>query len=120
MAARDDADRITRNVYEGLFIRRRAALYALSLNYAAMALQYFMREQERNRFWDNQTFQAKDRVFANAFEQGDTVVGWFIAHGVDYGVYLELANDGVHAALRPVIQRFAGRFFRDVRRIYGD
>lgn len=120
MGAREDADRVVRNINEGLFVRRRAALYALSLNYAALAIQYFRSQQDRGRFWSNQTFQAKDRMFTDAFEEGDTVVGWFMAHGVSYGPYLELANDGVHAAIRPTIKRFAGRFFQDVQRLYRD
>lgn len=47
-------------------------------------------------------------------------MGWFAAHGVDYGLYLELANDKRNAALLPTIKRFAGRYLGDVKRIYGE
>lgn len=102
-----------------LFERRRAALYALSLQYAALALNDFRRRQSNNAFWNNQTGSARDLVFSDAYIK-NTTVGWFLAHGVEYGVYLELANDGKNQALRPTTERFAGRFFDDAQSLYKD
>lgn len=118
MAIFDDIRRVlhrTNDIYE----RRRAAVYALSLQYAALALNYFRQQQAQSRYWQNQTGLARDLMFSDAFMEGQ-IIGWFMAHGVEYGPYLELANDGKNQAIRPVIQRYAGRFFRDVRSLYGD
>jgi hypothetical protein len=87
-----------------------------------MALNYFRSVQPptpetAGQFWTNRTGQAAARVFSNA-EITSEFVSWFMAHGVQYGVYLELANNRKHEALRPVIQRFASRFFNDVKKIY--
>ena len=104
---------------EEIFQRRRQALYALSLYYAALALQDFRAKQGNDFYWINRTFTAKDTVFSDAFFDGDNV-GWFIAHAVEYGVYLELANDGKHQALRPTVNNFAIRYYTDAKRIFRD
>jgi len=103
---------------QGIFQRRRESLYALSLYYAALALNDFRAKQSQDTYWTNRTFTAKDSVFSEAFVS-DVEVGWFIAHGVEYGVYLELANDGKYQALKPTLNKFAKMFFTDARRIVG-
>ena len=95
-----------------IYERRRKSVYALSLYYAAQSLQYFRLQQSNNAYWENQTGFARDLMFSNAYIE-DNVVAWFMAHAVHYGVYLELANDRKHEAIRPIVQRFAGRFHKD-------
>ena len=119
MGLERDQARIVSNRISTLYQRRKAAVYGISLQYAGYAIAYFRQQQSSGRYWKNQTNQAKDRMFTDAFIQGE-IIGWFMAHGVQYGVYLELANNRKHEAIRPVIQRFAGRFFRDVKALYGD
>jgi len=100
------------------------AIYVMALDYAAMAINYFRSVQPpkpdtQGKFWHNRTGFAAARVFADA-KLRKSGLSWGIAHGVQYGVYLELANNRSHEALRPVIQRYAGRFLNDVRKIYRD
>lgn len=109
-----------RSVYE----RKRMAVYGISLEFAAMAWEYFMRQQpprpnEPGNFWHNRTAQAAARVFFEAFMTGNSI-GWGGAHGVDYGVYLELANDRKHESLRPIIQRYVGRYLLRIKELYVD
>ena len=59
--------------------------------------------------WDNETKQALQRLFSDSFMEDDSV-GFFLAHGVEYGVYLELANDRKHELLRPTAEKYALRF----------
>lgn len=108
---------VKKNISE-IFERRIAALYALCLYFAAKALQEFIYLQTSNNFWINRTGQAKDRVFADAFRESDSVVGWFLAHGVQYGVYIELANDRKHEALRPTVERLLPEFLESVKKIF--
>lgn len=112
----DGIDRVTKNV-RAIFQRRRAALYALSLFYSAKALNDFRSNQAQDVYWTNRTFTAKDTVFSDAFLSEDEV-GWFIAHAVEYGVYLELANDGRYQALKPTVDKFAKKFLADAKRIF--
>jgi hypothetical protein len=109
-----------KNIYE----RKRRALYALALSFAAFAIRYFRSVQppkpnSRGKFWHNRTGQAAARVFTNATITGNMVT-WFIAHGVQYGVYLETANDRRYQALKPIIQRYANRFLTDARKLFKD
>lgn len=90
--------------------RKKAALYALALNYAAKALNYFRRQQASEVYWKNQTFQAMDEMTTGAIREKD-VIGWFMAHGVEYGPRLELANNGQNEAIKPVIDHFKDDFF---------
>lgn len=118
MSVNDDIKKVKLNI-EDIYRKKEAALYALCLNYAALALQYFRSAQGGGRFWRNQTNQAMDRMFTDAFRDSK-FIGWLMSHGVSYGVYLELANDRRHEAIRPVIQRYAGRFIAAAKRIYSD
>lgn len=118
-----DVSGVKKNV-ASIYERRRAAVYAISLKWAAICLNYFRSVQpatpnSQGRFWHNKTAQAAARVFSNASIEGD-LIRLFIAHGVSYGVYLELANDRKHEALRPIIQRFAGRYIAELKALYGD
>lgn len=102
-----------RRIYE----TRIAQLYALALFYSAKALNDFRSKQAQDTYWNNQTFTAMDTVFSNAFRDANEV-GWFIAHAVEYGPYLELANDGQNQALRPTLILFAQPFIDAARGLY--
>jgi hypothetical protein len=108
---------VIKNIHS-IFDRRKAATYALCLEYAAKAIEYFRQEQSGDRFWTNRTNQAKDRMFTDAFITNE-FIGWLMAHGVWYGVTLELANDGLHESIRPVIMYFLPQFKKDLAQIWG-
>jgi len=105
-----------------LLVKRRAQLEALDQFYAVLGLNYFRSEQppsinRQGRWWFNRTGQAALRVFTDTIRERD-VMGWFIAHGVFYGIYLTLANDRQNDALLPVIKRFVGRYLKDVQKLF--
>lgn len=107
---------IKRNVkkeYDG----KRAAAIALCLFYAGIATNNFRLRQASNKFWNNQTKTALDTVFQGVIDE-EGVVGFFLAHLVEYGVYLELANDRKHAALLPTVMGLYSRFQRDLEALY--
>lgn len=125
---------VSRNI-GAIYARKRAAVLAICLAYAGQILKEFRIQQMtgpgggswidryngrgKGRYWNNQTENAARQVFADAFIDGDDL-GFFIAHMVDYGVYLELANDRRHEALRPLIEKFYPLFRRDLEAIYAD
>ncbi|MDD5303036.1 MAG: hypothetical protein PHS14_07985 [Elusimicrobia bacterium] len=125
---------VSRNL-DAIYARKRAAVFALCLHYAALVLAEFREQQMvgpgggswidryngrgKGRYWNNQTETAAREVFSDAFSDGDDI-GFFIAHMVEYGVYLELANDRRHEALRPLIEKYYPRFRKDVEAIYAD
>ena len=116
MGIREDIGRVKKNITKEFEIRK-AKIFALSLSYAGRAINEFRAAQDGDAFWENQTHTAANRMFSNAFQEGD-LVGWFLSHGVFYGVYLELANDRQNEAIRPIINRLAPEFFKDVRKLY--
>lgn len=103
---------------EEAFLRKKAAAFALAQSASVQAISLFRKEQAKERFWENQTFQAFNRVFSNAFIDADGL-GFFIAHGVDYGVYLELANNRRNNALRPIAKLQGIKFLRALKAVYG-
>lgn len=98
-----------------------AQIEALNRYYATLVLNYFQSVQKTGignpgKYWINQTEQAAARMFSSAFREGYEL-GFFMAHGVDYGLWLTLANDRRHDALTPIIHRYAGRYLNDVRKL---
>jgi hypothetical protein len=118
-----DASGVVRNI-GSIFEMRRAAIYALALQFAATAINYFRSVQPSKpnspgKFWHNKTAQAAARFFTGADYTSDAV-RWFVAHGVPHGIYLELTNDRRHEAIRPLIQRYVGRYLDKVKGLYAD
>ena len=99
---------------KAIYGQKSVKLYALSLSYAGKAINMFRSFQDGNVFWDNQTDQAMRRMFSNAFIDSQSV-GFFLSHGVEYGVYLELANDRQNEAIKPIIDILAPKFFQEAR-----
>lgn len=118
MSVVSDTNNVKKNISEA-YIRKQIALYSISLYYASEALSEFRSRQSTGEFWDNQTNQAMDRVFSDAFIiQGG--VGFRLSHGVGYGVYLELANNRRHEALRPIIEKMKTRYMWACGELYKD
>ena len=113
---RQQIEAIRENI-KTIYDRRRASAIALCLQYAGMVLQAFRQFQASNKFWNNQTNAAYDTVFSDAIISNDAI-GFFLAHMVEYGVYLELANDRKNQALLPMVMRFYSRFVRDMEELY--
>jgi hypothetical protein len=114
---------ISKNL-DDIFARKRAAVVALSLEYSGRILEEFRIRQRMDsgmsgEYWDNQTAAAARSVFSDAIIEDDEI-GFFIAHLMEYGVYLEMANDRQNEALRPLIEEFYPQFRADLAEIYGE
>ena len=113
----DSIFKVNHNI-ELAYERRRVQVYALCLLYAAKALQYFRVRQMGNTYWENRTNLAKDTVFSKAFKEAN-VLGFFLSHTQQYGIYLELANNRQNEAIRPVINALLPEFQADLKKLYG-
>jgi len=103
-----------------IYEKRKSAIYAYARFYAGKSLEFFLSEQKGgNRWWTNQTSQAVDRFFTRAFRSGNAI-GYLVAHGVDYGVELTLANNRKSDAITPVLEKYSDDFISDVKKLYKD
>ena len=108
---------VVRNI-NVIYNKKRALLVALSDLFAEEAKQLHRTAQGDDFFWDNQTFQAMNNVFGQLIDDSNTI-GFLLAHGKDYGVYLELANDRQNESLRLIINQLAPKYLKAVKEIYG-
>lgn len=58
---------------------------------------------KQNAPWQDQTGNARQRLKGDSQDMGDKV-RCSISHGVDYGVYLELCNEGKYAIIEETIE----------------
>jgi hypothetical protein len=104
--------------------RRRNAAIALGKRYALWAKQAIVdlqgtEQQMAGDFWTNRTSQAIRGVVAFS-GASQTDVFWGVAHTMEYGKWLELANDRKHAALEPAVKELSPDFMAAIHKIYGD
>lgn len=107
-----------------IFSDRTTEVFLLANTYSKACLDEFQSEQKTGagvigKYWHNRTGLAADRMFAEPIEEG-TSIGWFMAHTMDYGVYLELCNNRDHEAIRPLVEKWGALFIAKVRELYGD
>lgn len=114
MGAAEDSVKVATLIPKIWKERTLPALQALAEKTVLEAVQY----AKANRPWDDQTTNAKNFLNGDTLEPG--YVGFFVAHGVQYGVYLELANDRKYEILTPTIEVWGNKYLMDVRRFIGD
>lgn len=94
-----------------------AAIKALCEHYAVRMENY----AKVNKRWRTRTGHAQQSLFGYLYEEGPEIIKIRSAHGVEYGKWLELCNQGKYAILEESVDANANQFFRDlgwmVRRI---
>jgi len=118
MSAADDSRRIAVNIGAKME-KTKIALIALAESHRGAMQDEFLSNQSAGqgvvgKYWTNRTSDARNRVFSEVINKADAI-GFFMAHGIDYGVYLELANDRQNEALRPLIEKYGRMFIERVR-----
>lgn len=93
--------------------RTKIALAAYAQMQAAPRLEAYARA---NRPWHDISSMAKDGLKGGTIIKGNKIIV-YIAHSVDYGVYLELAHDQKYAILDPTIQANKAQIFEEYGRI---
>lgn len=92
--------------------RLHRVLFLLALTYAPR-IEAWMKQ---NAPWTDRTGNARQTLWAEAFDFADVVVLAF-GHGVSYGVFLELANAGRYAVITPALDYFSPRIWQDAKRL---
>ena len=60
---------------------------------------------KKNRLWTDRTGMAKASLSAKVSQPNKNMVRITLAHGVDYGIWLELANEMNYAIIKPTIHQ---------------
>jgi hypothetical protein len=76
-------------------------------------------EMRRDAPWQDQSGEARRALDAKAWQSPDGNVTLTLAHGVDYGVYLEFKNGGRYAIVGPTLQRLYPELEAAMRDIFG-
>lgn len=70
-----------------------------------------------NRVWTDRTSDARDRLKGDSKSMG-TRVRCSISHGVDYGIYLEMCNEGKYRILKPTIDTVGPKAVKGLDKIF--
>lgn len=68
-----------------------------------------------NASWTDQSSNARQSLNTDVQQVGQDMVTIILAHGMTYGIFLELANQGRYAIIAPSLDLFAPRIWNDVR-----
>lgn len=92
---------------------KRAGVDAVS-KVTASNMQNFAR---LNRPWKDQTGNARAGLNGGSYWENAEILKIYIAHSMEYGVFLELANSGNYAILEPTIREFQDKWYNAIKRI---
>ncbi len=84
--------------------RKKAGMYALLQNWAGQLEGY----AKIHAPWTDRTGHARQGLHGGVEQEGDRLV-LYLSHGVEYGIWLELAHGGNYAIVGPTVEAHLGR-----------
>ena len=103
------------NLIKGLAEREIKTRAALGL-YADTVAKKMETHAKSNKPWTDRTGRAKQSLSSSWKWMGD-VARVELAHGVDYGIYLEFCNEKRYAIIKPTIDVIAPQAIRGLNKI---
>lgn len=88
------------------------AIFQASANLAEQKAQEMEAWAKQNAPWQDRTGAARAGLHATA--EGTTIT---LAHGVPYGIWLEVANGGRYAIIAQAIDQFGASYMGDLQRM---
>jgi hypothetical protein len=82
--------------------------------FADTKAQYLQGEAQENRPWTDRTGEARKRL-RGSYEKTVTGYRLVLAHGVDYGQWLELAHEKRYAIIEPTIRLCSPKIMKDFK-----
>ena len=90
--------------------RKKAGLYALLQNWAGQLEGY----AKTYAPWTDRTGHARQSLHGGVESSGGELV-LYLSHGVEYGIWLELAHGGNYAIVRPTVDAHLSRIKKTVK-----
>lgn len=87
---------------DGMAAQERKTLEA-AMAYSKTAALELQNYAKVNAPWTDRTSMARTTLSADAEQKTSTVIQIWLAHGVEYGIWLELANNKKYAIIQPTI-----------------
>lgn len=85
------------------------------LMYSATKASELQAKMKTNRPWTDRTGMAKALLSAKVSQPSPTIVRITLAHGVDYGIWLELAHEKNYAVVAPTVREEGPRVIGDLK-----
>ena len=92
-------------------------LGALLLMYSATKAEKIKADMHSNRKWTDRTGMAKTTLDAKVSQPEEDIIRITLSYGVDYGLWLELANEKNYAIIAPTINDEGPRIISDLQDI---
>lgn len=89
-------------------------LGAVLLMYASTKASEIQSKMKINRRWTDRTGMAKALLNAKVSQPDSQTIRITLSHGVDYGIWLELANEKNYAIIEPTIREEGPRIIEDL------
>lgn len=89
-------------------------LGAVVLMYSATKAKEIESKMKQNRPWTDRTNMAKARLSANVSQPEKHLIRTTLSHGVDYGIWLELAHEKNYAIIAPTIKDEGPKIVEDL------
>ena len=90
-------------------------LGAVLLMYSATKASELQAKMKLNRPWTDRTGMAKATLSAKVSQPNKNIIRITLAYGVDYGIWLELANGKNYAIIAPTIREEGPRIVEDLQ-----
>jgi len=87
---------------------------AAILMYATTKASGLQAKMKVNRPWTDRTGFAKTLLNAKASQVSPDIIRITLSHGVEYGIWLELAHEKNYAIIAPTIQSEGPKIFEDI------
>ena len=92
-------------------------LGAVVLMYSATKASELQATMKINRPWTDRTGMATATLNAQVSQPSQSIVRITLAHGVDYGTWLELAHEKNYAIIAPTIREEGPRIINDLNNL---
>jgi len=89
-------------------------LGAVVLMYMATKASEVESKMKLNRPWTDRTGMAKATLNAKVSQPDENTVRMTLAHGVEYGIWLELAHEKNYAIVAPTVKEEGPRIVKDL------
>jgi hypothetical protein len=105
------SEAVIKNMYNWAFMKK-AGLEGIART-AGASMQGYARTAAP---WQNRTGNARQGLRGGMYKEDKDIFA-YIAHSVDYGIFLELCNDGKYAILEKTRDKFASEARKGAERI---